>query len=149
MEKEAYTLNDLRELSLPRPPEFWPLAPGLWLLIAVVVIVLVSLTLFLRTRWNNNAYRRSGLSLLQTSTNVYDLSVLLKRVALAAYPRKQVASLYGHSWAKFLAATCPGKSYETLCSTDPQQQATAEHKQLAAHWIRHHQPPQSPPVSPH
>ena len=40
-----------------------------------------------------------------------DLSALLKRVALAAYPRGEVASLSGASWVSFLDRTLGGTEF--------------------------------------
>jgi Ca-activated chloride channel family protein len=58
-----------------------------------------------------NRYRREALAVLKTIEGERDLNpaesaqriaALLKRTALAAYPRQQVASLTGSDWARFL-----------------------------------------------
>jgi hypothetical protein len=74
-----------------------------------------------------------------------DLAELLKRVALVAYPRLQVASLSGIEWLRFLDETVGTTDF----SVGPGQQLvriydraisapSPELLQLARHWIRQH-----------
>ena len=72
---------------------------------------------------------------------MYELSVLLKRVALAAYPRQEVASLHGSEWVDFLSRTCPGADLSGLVVADTTAPAGPEVKQAAGQWIRHHRRP--------
>ena len=54
--------------------------------------------------WQRNAYRREALRALETADG-RDISAILKRAALAAFPREQVASLNGAAWLAFLDRT--------------------------------------------
>jgi hypothetical protein len=64
-------------------------------------------------------------------------------VALTAFPREQVASLYGDDWAAFLHRTCPRSYFSTLVTTDAGIEADQELIELARIWIRHHRVPES------
>ena len=106
-------LSALRDIHLPEPVPFWPLATGWWVLLALVVGTLAALW------WQRRARLRSlKLAALRELSKLREdfeqsgdvqglalkLSVLLRRVALARFPREQVAALHGESWAKFLAS---------------------------------------------
>ncbi len=109
--QDPTSLDRLHDLVLPAPTPFWPPAPGwLWLL-GFAVIVTVTLLLVGLARWQRNRYRHEALSELarlesagrdRQSDVVVGLSELLKRTALTAYPRSQVAALSGPSWFLFL-----------------------------------------------
>lgn len=106
-------LRSLRDIAIPEPVSWLPQTWG-WALIAAVLAALCVVKAFRWIqRYRANAYRREALRLLteiqrllaQSSTRpdgVRQLGELLKRTALAAWPRKQVASLSNQSWARFL-----------------------------------------------
>lgn len=126
---------------MPDPPPFWPPAPGLWVAIGILILVVFLLIWQWRTIRKRNAYRKAGLVLLSEAVTTHDVSVVMKRVALAAFPRKQVASLYGDEWAAFLHETCPRSVFSTLIATDPGAGTHRELVNLARTWIRHHRVP--------
>ena len=107
------SLSNLRDIVEPAAITLWPPAPGL-VLLCTLVLLWVAVTVLLWWRhWQRNAYRRAALHDLtaigrqvrspQTRTaGIRQLSLLLKRVALAAYPRAEVASLTGNKWLGFL-----------------------------------------------
>jgi hypothetical protein len=68
----------------------------------------------------------------------------MKRVALSAFPREQVASLYGDDWATFLQTTCPNQDFLQLVTTESGAEAGQELVRLAATWIREHRVPDTP-----
>lgn len=101
----------LRDIHLPEPISFlWPLAPGWWLSLAsLVVLILVSIWI-LRVR-RRNAPKRFALRNLKKLEKTYsdnpkklvqELSTLLRRFYITKYPRHEVASLTGETWLKFL-----------------------------------------------
>ena len=135
---ERYSLDNLRDIIVPGPPPLWPPAPEVWLLL-MVVIAGVAIFFFQRRRQRRaNAYRRAGLSLLPQAGTVHEISVILKRVALAAFPREQVASLYGDEWAAFLSQTCGRRDFSPLIQVAPDTPVDNKTRQLAATWIRRH-----------
>jgi hypothetical protein len=140
---EQYSLQDLRDIVVPEAPPLWPLATEVWLLLFVVVAAIAITAFQWRRARQARAYRRAGEALLQGAGTVYEVSVILKRVALVAFPREQVASLYGQDWAEFLKLSCRGKDFVKLVGADPEMPADAELKRLAGAWIRRHRVPQA------
>jgi hypothetical protein len=87
-----------------------------WLLLALAAVWLVAGLLLWWVRWRRQAYRRAGLRELrdiaaclgnapERPAALVDLAALLKRVALVAYTREQVAALSGDAWLTFLDRT--------------------------------------------
>ena len=95
----------------PEPVSLLP-ATDAWLVLAgwAVAVLAIGLAAW-RRRWQRNRYRREALRMLagieadtrlDASTSAAQIAELLKRTALAAYPRDTVASLYGRTWSEFL-----------------------------------------------
>ena len=57
-------LAQLRDIHLPDPVGFWPLAPGWWILGLLILILLGVALRFLIKRYRNNRYRKQALSKL-------------------------------------------------------------------------------------
>jgi len=102
---------NLRDIHLPDPVSWWPLAPGWWILIALVVTTSL-VTLFALRRYRQRHYRRLGLQQLATielnlATHndqhqlVQQLSQLLRHMAVLHYGQHS-AGLDGDDWLKFL-----------------------------------------------
>jgi len=103
----------LRGLHLPEPVGWWPLAPGWWVLIAVVIVAAaLLLRAWLRHR-AHSAARRKALRQLEESRAAYayhgnpvvlgaEVSELLRRTMLAYVPRSEVAGLTGDAWLAWL-----------------------------------------------
>jgi len=103
----------LRDLHLPDAISWWPLAPGLWFVIALAVVGLAYLLRwYLRTR-SRGAARRHALRQLDQLTADFELhhdsvrfsselSELLRRTMLAYAPRGEVAGLTGDAWLAWL-----------------------------------------------
>lgn len=104
-------LAGLRDIHLPEPVSFWPPAPGWWL--ALLLLVLATAGAVLWTRARRRSLRRAALAELAELRSDYDasadaallarrLSGLVRRVALARFGAKRVASLHGEAWCRFL-----------------------------------------------
>ena len=113
-------LNPLRE---PELIGWWPLAPGWWLLIALLLMVLAVLAFLLWRRYQRRAYRRQALRQLdsialdfsQTGNQrsyLESINQLLKATAISAYPRQEVAAINGEPWLQLLNTTM-GKKRES------------------------------------
>ena len=135
---EKYSLTNLRDIVPPDAPPLWPLATEAWLLLLILASIAAILIYQRRQAKKRDAYRRAGLALLDGVSTVHEVSVVLKRVALAAYPREQVASLYGEDWVTFLRQTCHRHDYSLVLRAKPEDPASREVVQLAGDWIRHH-----------
>jgi hypothetical protein len=141
MDGDPFSLDKLRDIVVPDPPPLWPPAPGMWVAICTVLLVVLVAGWLIHSAWKRNAYRKAGLMLLSEAKTVHDVSVVMKRVALAAFPREQVASLYGDDWATFLHKTCPEGDFSSLITVGAGAQSSRELVDLAGIWIRDHQVP--------
>ena len=135
---ESADLGNLRDVVVPETPSMWPPADGVWILAAVAAGILAVLFLIWRRSRAASAYRRAGLALLADARSSRDLTVVLKRVALAAFPRPVVAPLHGAEWVGFLESTCSRARFALLDSSLPEVDASPEQRDLARTWIRHH-----------
>lgn len=142
-------LAQLRDIHLPPPITWWPLAPG-WYILATLIVLLSFMTIitFYRHHINNRA-KRLALSTLSRYKHEHDplinakISELLKRVALAYYPREQVANLHGDAWIAFLNNTGKGVDFnlvrEELLFSPYQATANANSDllfEIAFRWIK-------------
>ncbi|MEA3277360.1 MAG: DUF4381 domain-containing protein [Pseudomonadota bacterium] len=100
---------DLRDIHAPPTPDLWPPAPGWWvaLILTAALLALAGSRLYRRFRIHRRRRKiLDELADLQTGSTGPDLaaevSALLKRVALARYPRAEVAPLTGADWLHFL-----------------------------------------------
>jgi hypothetical protein len=103
----------LRDLHLPPDISWWPLAPGWWVLLAILAVGLGWLLYQSLLRWRAGKPRRTALRQLVQLKKAYqqsgntqrlgiDLSELLRRAMLAYAPRSEVAGLAGESWLDWL-----------------------------------------------
>lgn len=110
-------LDRMHGLAEPAPVAWLPQTAGWWIAFGWLLGVL----LLAGWRWalhrRRNRYRRAAITELRTIETAAELppaesaqriAALLKRTALAAYPRRDVASLYGCAWAQFLTETTNG-----------------------------------------
>lgn len=115
---EGLNLPQLMELMhglvMPDPVSRLPVTSGWWVLFAWLLAVLINVVWYGLMRRRRNRYRRDALAALRSIDGESELgpfemaqriALLLKRTALAAYPRSQVASLSGAEWAEFLIAS--------------------------------------------
>jgi hypothetical protein len=149
----------LIDIPLPRQvslwPQTWPLRITIVILLAVIVVAL-----WRSLHWRRvNKYRREALAELNRMERTFDvdqvsaefvdgLSVLVRRTALAAFPRETVAPLTGPAWLAFLDRTSGGREFSQgpgrLLASLPYQGATpgcAEISSLTGlirNWIRNH-----------
>ncbi len=148
----------LKDIHTPPPIEWWPLAPGWWLLAGLSLILLISAITWLYLRYRRGAYRRAGLRLIKrvkpdqlaAQSLARQLNEILKRTALAApfYKDKGVAAAHGAVWKSFLCDSSPNYPYkEDLCAQLVkalyQRNAKLDAEALVsfcAFWIQHHQP---------
>jgi Domain of unknown function (DUF4381) len=94
-------LSNLRDIVLPAEVSLWPRAPGWWIVGVAGLAAAAILAAMAVVRYRRNGYRREALHALATA-EAQEISTVLKRAALAAWPREQVASLSGTAWLAFL-----------------------------------------------
>ncbi len=97
-------LAGLRDIHLPEAISVWPPALGWWVLAALLALCAVALLVARSLR--RRSVKRAALRELASATREFErngdrrdlaaaLSGLLRRVALARFPRLEVASLHG------------------------------------------------------
>ena len=146
-------LAQLRDIHLPKAINWWPLAPGWYLLAFVGLIILGALIFYFTRKYHHDRAKRRALLLLTSYQEQYKkernsqvsashVSELLKRVALVYFPRSQVASLQGEAWIAFLNSTGQGLDFNQVRSAllqAPYQRAFKEDLTLLFHlaqqWI--------------
>lgn len=160
---DPYSLERLHDIVEPVAVSWWPPAAGLWLLLAMLLLWLTVLVLLAWLAYRRNRYRREALRLLgdispalldprSRNDALGEVAQLLKRTALSAYPRAQVARLNGEQWLDFLdrsggagrfsqgAAALLGRiSWQPQAGAKLSRQELKEIAAAARHWIIHHQ----------
>ena len=158
------SLQNLNDIVLPAAVDWWPLAMGWYVLIGIVLISVAwfgyqSIQYRLKNRYRREALRQ--LQMLEANlqndakraASLRQLPVLLKRTALSAYSRTDVASLAGNDWHEFLnsklktpvftastARHLDNISYSCGDLAETDSEATAELLSASKYWLQHHQP---------
>ena len=120
-------LAELRGYHPPDPVSWWPPAPGWWLLALLIVGLLIWVTVWALGAWRRRRLARAApraaldeLAALRAAhardgdatAFARGLSRLLRRFALARYPRRAVAGLSGEDWLAFLDAHGGGGRFQ-------------------------------------
>lgn len=155
-------LANLVDIPLSSPVSLWPQTWPSRVLLAVVVVSLVCGALWTVHRWHANRYRREALSELKrieagaaTSAPAElaaALASLVRRTALAAFPREQVASLTGAAWLSFLDrseakrtfSAGPGRALETSAYRQAPAMDTGRLISAVRSWIKSHRRERTP-----
>ena len=101
----------LRDAHPPEAPPWWPLAPGWWIALLVVLVLAAIALRRLRPRWRRFLLRRRLLAALNRAATAAEISQLLRTAALARFPQQSAAGLHGADWVAFLEARdrAPGR----------------------------------------
>lgn len=141
-------LDLLEPVPEPTPVSLWPQTTGwIWLGLA-----LLAAAVWIVRRWRRqrhaNAYRRAALQEIATAgNNPAVVAQILRRTALSAFPRSEVAGLHGEDWLSFLDRTYGGNGFlqgpGRLLAVAPYAQSVeaADLAPLAAEWVRRHHRP--------
>jgi len=105
MNGDPADLANLRDIVLPTTIPWWPLAPGLWILLLGLLAAALVASLRAFRQYKANAYRREAIRELDGLTDMTGIMPLLKRAAMVAYGREAVASLSGDAFLAFLDRT--------------------------------------------
>lgn len=138
-------IDGLIEPSEPAPV---PLTPETWGWAALAVIAVAVIAWLVRSQIAHrrvNAYRRAALAELAEATTAAQVATILRRAALAAWPRKDVAGLTGAEWITFLDRTgaedLPEAAERELVTALWQgggAEASPEFRRAAEGWLRTH-----------
>jgi hypothetical protein len=162
MPNDPGALSNLRDLALPDPVAWWPPAAGVWILAATMLGLAAAALARAAACHRADAYRRAAARRLHaidaalaggtTARRDVGLAVfaLLKRTALAAYPREEVASLSGPAFVDFLIRTSARRLDTAALAHDAAQaygrtpaDEAASHKLIvqARVWVASHRAP--------
>ena len=122
---EPQELAKLRDIHLPDPISWWPMAAGWYFLIFLALAVFALSYYFMRSAHRNGRAKRQALELLQSyeheskhnaNSQIISMKIseLLRRVALVYFPRKEVARLEGEAWLAFLTSTSEGIDFKAI-----------------------------------
>lgn len=114
----AESLN-LRDIHLPEPISWWPIAPGWWLIIvSVILIAIVSyLVKVIKQKRKRQQQLPNDIKVelekikqqFQKTHNKVQLakalSILLRRASISYFPEKNIAGLTGENWLAYLDKT--------------------------------------------
>lgn len=102
----------LRDIHLPNAISWWPLAPGWWLLFALLILVIVLAVLCVRYALKPTVKRRAVQELMAIENAFHahgdavyclsEISLFLRRTVLRQKHSEQTAGLTGVRWLNFL-----------------------------------------------
>ena len=154
-------LARLHDIVVPQAISYAPATIGWYIVGALLLMVIAWLVAHVIRHRRASRYRRDALAELAMIERrvegtdggkaLADLDVLLKRVALAAYPRVDVASLTGEAWLRFLDRSANTTQFSTghgraladlpYATAGDRRTAGTDGRALAAAaraWIRNH-----------
>lgn len=151
------SLQNLNDIVQAGPVAWWPPAPG-WYVLAGALVLAVAWAAFRGlARWQRDRYRREAgreLDAIRRDGPVAAprIPVLLKRVALSAWPRERVAGLSGPDWLAFLDRAARSDVFSGSAGALLERAAYGAAPALSAEefealcvaarsWIRGHRPP--------
>lgn len=114
------TLAGLHDVVAPPPVSWAPQTVGWVVLAAILVVLAAGLGWRVRKRAKANRYRKVALAEIDRiagapgddpTAALGRVNEVLKRVALTAWPRAEVASLTGPRWLEFLDNTGGGREF--------------------------------------
>lgn len=102
----------LRDIHLPDPIAWWPLAYGWWLLIGFSLLCILSIILIVRYFLKPTLQKQAAFALdmieksyqqtQNASVCITDLSKLLRRIVISQNKEAKLAGLTGEEWLKML-----------------------------------------------
>ena len=105
----------LRDIHLPESVSWWPLAPGWWIVLGLLVLA-TAVVFFLKHMKGRRQLEKQVMDEFQGLVDQYkndrdinallgNVSKLLRRVSMTRFSQQEVAALTGDRWLKFLDET--------------------------------------------
>lgn len=118
-------LTKLHDIHLPPTIGWWPMAYGWYVLLIILLLITSLLIAFWYRRYHYSRAKKQACKLLHTYEQEYQrqgnaaitcakISELLRRVALAYFPRQKVANLQGEAWINFLNQTAKNINFNDV-----------------------------------
>lgn len=102
----------LEEAAMPGTPDLWALAPGWYVLLGLLGVLVVIKCARFGLGYLKNRYRREALARM-AQNDLATLPGILKATALSAYPRAEVGPLTGEAWLLFLDRHYDGSAFQS------------------------------------
>jgi hypothetical protein len=153
----ADPLAQLRDIHMPAPVDWWPPAPGWWLVGFLLLALLGAALAWAWRRYRRRRYRRIALREVDAlyarwqahndgPAFLHGLNRLLKQAALSAFPASRVAALSGPQWLAFLDSTLPRAQFDNAATraladiyrADSAPLQADELRRAARFWLRRH-----------
>jgi Ca-activated chloride channel family protein len=143
----------LIDIPLPAQISLWPETWTLRMAIVLIVGGMIAAIWWFARQWRTNRYRRAALAELDRilhapQPSAVALELLLRRTALAVFPRDTVAPLNGQAWLAFLDKTYGGHEFSEgagrMLALSPYERQPADTgnitstADLVRRWIRTH-----------
>lgn len=141
------SLNQLNGIVEPGVASWWPLPSATIVALSVAMSILILLLFWQIRRWRSRRARQWAKRQLRAldPISVGAITQILKRTALAYYPRQRIANTHGENWVRFLLAALSSKEkarYDALPEQAAQQfygvtstDFTQQYYQLALVWL--------------
>lgn len=147
-------LASLSDIHLPAAVHSYPIAPGWWLLAAIVLALLIYGALKLRQYFVKRKAQKTAIKKLSSTSNIGAMVSLLKWASLQYFPREQVAHLTGDAFKAFLVASLPIKHQEKFAALSGEyftlvyqskvtSEVSTEFTAAAKLWLNYALPPQA------
>lgn len=102
----------IRDIHLPHSVSWWPLAPGWWITLGLLLLV-IAVVYFLKFMKDRTQLQKQTMNEFENLVNQYkndrdissllsNVSQLLRRVSITRFGHTEVAALTGDSWLMFL-----------------------------------------------
>lgn len=153
----ADPLAQLRDIHLPAAVDWWPPAPGWWLLGILLLALVGAMLAWALRRHRRRRYRRVAMREVDalyarwqqhSDGHIFlrELNQLLKQAALSAFPASRVAALNGTEWLAFLDSTLAHPQFDSTATraladiyrADPAPLQPDELRRAAQFWLRRH-----------
>jgi len=141
MDQLQEALKDLRDIHQPDPVSIWPLAPGWWILI-LLVPVLIFLIRYLLKRKSKPNYKKLASEELQniiadfeiqrnSHKTIGEISLFIRKALVAKNGNEQIAGLIGEDWLDYLDRVSGTKLFSnggaSIIATSPYRKQEEDH----------------------
>jgi hypothetical protein len=118
MNQSIELIKQLHDIHSPPFISLWPPAIGWWII--AILIILTTTWYYYKYYFIAHTIRRAALKKFKQLQQLHyknqnqlviELSILIRRVALAKFPQRQVAKLNGNTWLQFLDKTGNTKEF--------------------------------------
>lgn len=139
--------DELRDIHLPDPVSWWPLAPG-WYGVLLLLVILIIASWFLFKRLRRPSIKKLAMLELQKIEHAFtqhknsqqlfsDVSILLRRIAISHDARDKQAGITGKEWLSHLNNLCGQPLFDEQLSDYLLHAPYKSHSELPAEKLIH------------